>query len=174
MKILKYIGIFLLFFVIAIGIVLLIAPKQIEYSTETTINAPQGQVWASLTNPEKMGKWMKGFVSIKHISGEPGMAGSKSEMTFSENGQNMVMQETIHSVSSGESMDFTVTMPDVMEMDIRIELESTGPNTTILKSSSKARALRTMMRLFLFSNKSFVERDKEDYTRFKEWVESSD
>lgn len=174
MKALKYIGIFILFFVVAIGIVLLIAPKQLEYTTETTIDAPQGKVWASLTDTEQMGKWMEGYKGTKHISGEMGMAGSVSEMTLTENGNEFVMEERIHQVVSGESMQFTVTLPEVLEMDIDIKLEALNKDRTKLTSHSIAKPLRTMMRLFMFSDKSYVQKDKEDFERFKKWVESMD
>ncbi|MGJ8529883.1 SRPBCC family protein [Maritalea sp.] len=41
------------------------------FSTEETINAPISAIWAHLTEPEKMSKWMPAIDNVRTANGEP-------------------------------------------------------------------------------------------------------
>ena len=51
-----------------------------KYTVEVTINRPRQQVVEVFDNPELMPKWQKGFISMRHLSGEVGQAGAKSHL----------------------------------------------------------------------------------------------
>ncbi|MEM7092798.1 MAG: SRPBCC family protein [Actinomycetota bacterium] len=68
-----------------------------EYRTEVTIALPRDRVVAHFDDPDNLGKWQDGFVSMEHVSGEYGEAGMVSKLVYETRGRKMELTETIES-----------------------------------------------------------------------------
>lgn len=66
-----------------------------KYTCDIIINKPIEEVVSLFTNPDNMELWMEGLQSFKHISGEPGKEGAKTELDFKMGKREITMIETI-------------------------------------------------------------------------------
>lgn len=134
MKIIKYIF-------IAIGILALIFfgngfnTKSIDYECQIEVNKPAKECWNIMSDESKMSNWLEGFKRIELVSGKANTVGSVSNVFFEENGEEMVMQETITSIKENEHMAMTFTM-DFMNMDYEMKFTENDSKTLITTLSS--------------------------------------
>lgn len=64
-----------------------------------TVHAPVEKVWDIFMNPDSLKYWLTGFVSVEHLSGIQGEAGSTSKLRFTERGQVLeVVEKVLHVV----------------------------------------------------------------------------
>lgn len=134
MKYLKYLlGLLLLLTIIffALG---MITPT-VSYENEVVVNKPAAESWATMSDESKMAQWISGFVRTEIVSGEPNTIGTLSNVYVNENGQEMVMQETVTDLKENELLAMNFTM-DFMDMDYEITFEEKDGKTNI-KSKSK-------------------------------------
>lgn len=66
-----------------------------KYSQEIIIQLPREEVIRKMEKPENFKFWQKGFISYKHISGNPGEEGARSKLAYNMNGRKIEMIETI-------------------------------------------------------------------------------
>jgi hypothetical protein len=66
-----------------------------NFNYDLVINAPIQKVVDLFENEGNLDKWQEGFISIKHIGGEPGTPGAVSRITFRSKGRVMELTETI-------------------------------------------------------------------------------
>lgn len=66
-----------------------------KYTCKIEINQPIDKVIKLFDNPDNMSKWMEGFESFVHLSGEAGQPGAKSKLNFKMGKRQMEMIETI-------------------------------------------------------------------------------
>ena len=66
-----------------------------KYTVEIEIDKPLDEVVKLFDNTDNLYKWMDGFQSMEHISGEPGQPGAKSKMQFKMGKRDIEMIETI-------------------------------------------------------------------------------
>lgn len=66
-----------------------------KYSCEIEIELPRERVVELFDNPDNMQHWQEGFVSLDHLSGEPGAAGAQSTLTYKMGKRDIEMVETI-------------------------------------------------------------------------------
>lgn len=134
MKYLKY----LLFVVIAIALVFfgkgLFTPS-VYYESEVVINKPVKEVWAVMSDESKLPDWIEGFVKTELVSGTPNTVGAVSKVYVQDQGQEMVMEETITKIKPEELMAMTFTM-DFMNMDYEISMEEKDGKTSIKSKST--------------------------------------
>src|SRR5690554_6439057 len=129
MKILKYIiGIIA---ILVIGFLALgwFMPKA-SYDCEITVEKPTTESWAVLQDPEKLSEWLPGFQKMEHVSGIPGTVGAVSNVYFEQNGQPMVIQETITEIVPNESISMFYES-DFMNMDYKLNLTAEDGKTKI-------------------------------------------
>lgn len=134
MKIIKYI-------LIAIGILALIffgnglITKSIDYECQIEVNKPAQECWAVMADESKLPEWLEGFKRIELVSGKTNTVGAVSNVFFEENGEEMVMQETITAIKENEHMAMTFTM-DFMNMDYEMKFTENDSKTLITTLSS--------------------------------------
>ena len=129
MKILKYVIGIIAILVIGFLALGLIMPKA-SYDCEIMVEKPTAESWAVLQDPEKLSGWLPGFQKMEHISGTPGTVGAVSKVYFDENGQNMIIKETITNIIPNESISMTYES-DFMDMDYKLILISINGKTKI-------------------------------------------
>ena len=66
-----------------------------KYTTEVTIDLPRSKVIGLFDSVENMYQWQEGLKSFKHLDGEPGQEGARSEMVFEGRKGDLRMTETI-------------------------------------------------------------------------------
>lgn len=66
-----------------------------KYSKEILINLPREEVIAKMENPNNFKHWQKGFISYKHLSGDPGHEDARSKLKFKMGTREIEMIETI-------------------------------------------------------------------------------
>ena len=98
--------------------------------TYVTVKAPAEQVWKILMDPGKLPGWLTGFISIQHLSGEPGKAGSKSKMVFLQRGKKMEVQEEVVKVNPHREYIFKIVHPSMFTYN-SIGLSVNGGETSL-------------------------------------------
>lgn len=136
----------------------------------TTINSTSQKVWENLMNPNNLKHWLTGLLSVKHLTGTIGEAGSTSQLKFMERGKEIEVKETV--LFSNPNQQYTFRMEAATfstENDIRLvsfgnrtELIQTvqfSPNgffmkllTPFIKGEIKKRMLTELLKL-----KNFIE-----------------
>ena len=66
-----------------------------KYTKEIIINLPRKDVLTKMENPDNFKHWQDGFISNKHISGQPGIEGARSMLSFRMGKRKIEMIETI-------------------------------------------------------------------------------
>lgn len=144
----------------------------VSYSNEIAVNAPVDKVWAVFENEEKMGDWLEGFEGSRLISGEPNSIGSRYEMTFVEEGEKMLIIETITEYKPQEKFGMHLDN-DVMEIETEISFRSEG-NQTIINSKNVVKGKNILWKaMFVFMKSTFISGDEQSYNRLKSIIESS-
>lgn len=171
MKILKYLLILivvLVLFFIGKG---LLTPS-ISYDCEVTIDKPASETWAVMSDETKITDWIKGFKKSELVSGTPNTVGAVSKMYIEENGQEMVMEETITAVKPNELMAMTFTM-DFMNMDYEMQLSEKDGKTHI-KTKSKTTGNGIFAKSIVsFMTGAMKDQEDENLNSLKRLVESN-
>lgn len=66
-----------------------------KFTTEIIIDMPLMECIKKFYNAENMKHWQRGLVSIEHVSGVPGMVGSKMKLVYKIGKSTMEMIETV-------------------------------------------------------------------------------
>ena len=66
-----------------------------KYTIDIEINLPVERVVELIDNPDNMKHWQPGFISLKHLNGEPGKVGAKALLTYMMGTRKTVLTETI-------------------------------------------------------------------------------
>lgn len=133
MKYLKY----LLYAVLALVVIFLgkgLLTPSISYDCEVTVNKPAAEAWAVMSDESRLTEWLEGYKKGELVSGEKNTVGAVSNIYVEENGEEMVMQETITALEPNQRMTMTFTM-DFMNMDYEIAIEEKDGMTTIRTKS---------------------------------------
>lgn len=134
MKYLKYIlGILA---ILIIGFFLLgVIKSELAYECEILVDKPLAESWAVSQDEEKLSQWLEGLQKIEHVSGTPGTVGAVSDVYFIDNGQEMVIRETITDIGPDESVSMTFTS-DFMDMDYNLAMKSVDGKTKISSNTT--------------------------------------
>ena len=134
MKIVKYtLGIIagLVIIFLALG---LITPE-VSYECEITVDKPLPEAWAVAQDEDKMSEWLVGFQKIEAVSGTPGTVGAVSDVYFNNEGEEMVIRETIISLVHNKSMNMSFNA-DFMDMDYSLSIAIVGGKTTFTSQTT--------------------------------------
>lgn len=66
-----------------------------KYSKEIIINLPRKEVIKKMENPDNFKHWQDGFISYKHLSGQPGKEGARAQLSYKMGKRDVEMIETI-------------------------------------------------------------------------------
>ena len=137
----------------------------------TTINTSAQTVWQHLMNPENLQHWLTGFISIKHLSGNVGEAGSTSLLKFRERGKEMEVKETVLLTRPNEQYSFRMEGEEFStENDIR--LVSFGPHTELIQTV-RFQPKGFIMKAFApFMKGLMKKRMLNELLRFKNFIET--
>lgn len=83
-----------------------------NFKYEVVINRSRADVWRLFDNPDNMKKWQPTLKKFEPQSGTPGQVGAISQLTYEENGREMVLIETI--TGRNEPHEFSGTYANPM------------------------------------------------------------
>ena len=158
MKFLKYALIFIVVVVLLFFGKGLLTPS-ISYENEITVNTSAKEAWVVMNDESNLPKWIEGFKKVELVSGTPNTVGAVSNVYVEEQGQEMIMQETITSVKENEHMAMTFTM-DFMDMDYKMSFEEQG-GQTIIKSASTVKGNGIMAKSMISFMKGSMESQED-------------
>ncbi|MGB0851245.1 MAG: SRPBCC family protein [Bacteroidia bacterium] len=172
MKFIKYL---LILVVVAVVVFIgsgLLRPSQ-TYSSEITVEKSIEEAWAVMQDDSKTSQWLKSITDVKHVSGDKGKVGGVTEYTFTDDGQESKVLETITSVVPNEHIAMDFVMPDVMTMDYKMEISEKDGKTHI-KSSTIAEGTGLFMQsMFSFMGSSLKAQEDENMNNLKEVIDNN-
>ncbi|MFD2564617.1 SRPBCC family protein [Aquimarina rubra] len=134
MKYLKY----LLFLIIVLALIFfgkgMLTPS-VSYESEIVVNKPANEAWAVMSDESNLPKWIEGYKRTELVSGTANTVGAISNVYVEDNGQEMMMEETITALKPNEHMAMTFTM-DFMDMDYEILFKENDGKTNISSKST--------------------------------------
>jgi len=133
MKYVKYILGILAVLVIGFFLLGLLKP-QLSYDCEIIVDKPLAESWAVSQDDEKLADWLDGYQKTEIVSGNPGTVGAVSDIYFIQEGEEMIIQETIKEIVPNESISMTFTS-DFMDMDYILKMSAVDGKTKISSSS---------------------------------------
>lgn len=170
MRILKIAGV-IFGFLLAIFILLGVFVPSFEYENSVTVNAGQASCWSTFHDVSKMKSWMEGLESLSLKSGESMQLGSVYEMVMVDNGERMVMNETITDITPGEQISYNLDN-DVLNSVYTFTFHATNDHQTIIRGRYKVTGNNLLWRSILFLSKSYIrETGQKQLNAFKEMIE---
>ncbi len=171
MKYLKYfLGLILILMLIFFGLGLL--TPSIYYESEVVVNKSAKEAWAVMNDEKNLPNWIKGFKRTELISGTANTVGSVSNVYVEENGQEMIMKETIKDVVPNELLSMVFTM-DIMNMDYDMVFAQEGEQTTITsKSTTKGNGLFAKSIVYFMAGTMKAQED-ENLNNLKKIIEEN-
>lgn len=171
MKILKYLVILIVVLVLIFIGKGLLTPF-IEYECKIQVNKSAKEAWAVMSDEENLPKWLKGYQKSELISGTENTVGAVSKIYFLDQGQEMVIQETITNIKPNEliTMDFDM---DFMKMKYEMRFDEADGKTTI---SSKTKTFGNGIiakSLVSFMKSTMQSQEEENMNNLQKLIENN-
>lgn len=142
-----------------------------QIQSETVIDKPPADVWRIFDDPENMPKWQPTLTSFELKSGEPGQPGAVSQLTYNENGREIVLVETI--TSRNEPSEFSgIYEGSGVSNTIENRFVDLGDGRTRWEMNSEFQFGGLMRLLSPFMKGAMRKRQEADMARFKALAES--
>lgn len=129
MKILKYIGLFLLVLILAFFANGIFNPS-VSYTCETKVNQSKETMWGIMNDSSKAAQWITGFKRTELLSGTAGTVGAVSNIYIDNQGQESVIKETMKEVVPNQKVAMLFEV-GFMDMDYEMNLKESGGKTTV-------------------------------------------
>lgn len=142
-----------------------------KYTSEITINLNRDKVIELFDNEENLFKWQEGLQSIKHISGNKGEVGAKSEMEFIMGKRKVIMIETITHRRLPEEFHGTYDAGNVFNVQ-KNYFKVLDENTTKWISESEFRFKGFSKLIFPLMKGAFKKQSIKYLSNFKSFAEN--
>ena len=119
-----------------------------------------------------MPDWILGFKRIELVSGTPNTLGAVSNVYIEENGEEMVMEETITAFEPNKQLGMKFTM-DFMNMDYNLFLKEEAGKTLILTTSQTTGNSLFAKSIVSFMTKSMKAQEDENLNNLKRIIEEN-
>ncbi len=132
-------------------------------SCEVTINKPVQHVWDYVNNPGNLQLWLNDFVRYEHLTGDQQdpKAGDTSAHTYSQNGKEFTMKETITAIDPPHHIKLFMSS-NWFDMNIVNTFEAVSDSKTRLFAGADFVRLGWVMKIFmLFSSTAKMQADHE-------------
>jgi uncharacterized membrane protein len=142
-----------------------------KYTVEIEIDRPIEKVIELFDNPDNLQKWMKGLLSMEHVSGTPGEPGAKSLLRFKMGNKEIEMTETIITRSLPEEFTATYEAKGVHNIVANRFLKLSEHKTKY--STEQEFEFSGFMKMVAFLMPGVFKKQSMDFLKdFKEFVES--
>ncbi|MBW1294958.1 SRPBCC family protein [Aquimarina litoralis] len=171
MKYIKYI----LYVVIVLALVFFgmgLVTSSVSYENEIVVNKSAAESWAVVSDESNLPKWIEGYIRTEHVSGTKNTVGAVSNVYVDDQGEEMMMTETITDMKLNEHMGMTFTM-EFMDMGYEMFFEEENGTTTITsKSMVKGNGLIAKSMMALMKSGMKGQEDK-NLAALKNLIESN-
>ncbi len=133
MKILKILIAVLALLIIGFFALGFITPS-VEYSSTIIVDKPIEEAWAIMADETRVTEWLEDVKRMEPVSGTPNTVGAVSNIYVDNNGEEMMMQETITKYEVPSTIAMTFTM-DFMDMDYEMTLKEKDGKVEITSHS---------------------------------------
>ena len=143
-----------------------------KYATEVTIDLPRDQVIPLFDSSDNMGKWQDGFISMEHVSGEPGQPGAVSALKYEMRGREVDMKETVESNNLPDEMTFIFEVDNVWNRHENLFYDEGSKTRWVTNTEFRCTGL--MMRAMTFLMPGMFKRETlKQMNAFKAFAESA-
>jgi len=171
MKILKYaLGIIAL--LVLVFILIGAFSSEVAYDSEITVDKSLAESWAVSQDEEKAADWLEGLQKMEHVSGTPGTVGAVSDVYFVDQGQEMVIRETITEIVPNESISMIFTS-DFMDMDYTLRMAEVDGKTKISSSTTAVGNGMFSKSLMALMSGTFSTQEETNLTNLKRIIEEN-
>lgn len=123
-----------------------------SYESEITVEKPIKEAWAVMNDESKLSEWMSDIKSAEHVGGEKGKVGQVTKYTFSQNGQESEIIETVKEIRPNEYIAMDFNMAGAMTMNYSVNFSEKDGKTHI-----KSATTNTGEGIFMKSMLSFMQ-----------------
>jgi hypothetical protein len=135
------------------------------------IDKPPSEVYDFLMDEENLTLWIKNYVRLEHLKGEPGEVGSTSKHIYDENGRVVEFVEEIIANKKDELFK-GVLRNKFVEITICNKIKPIKKNYCQLTVTSELIPKSFFYKImFWFSKKKLINRQAEDIDRLKKAIE---
>ena len=145
----------------AVFILLGVFFSDFEYKNSVVVEATPEKCWNVFHDPSSMNDWMPGFQSLTLKSGEYLQKGSVYEVVITDNGETMVMEETITDIEPGKTVSYKLTN-DVLTSVYSFTFSPLSDNQTRIESHYTITGKNLLWRSVLFLSKSMIRRSTQE------------
>lgn len=142
-----------------------------KYTCEIEISAPRDKVVALFQDPDRIGDWQQGFLSITHVSGTPGQPGNVSRLKYEWGKGDMEMEETIKSNDLPDAFAATYTTPTVWNI-VENSFSDTPDGGTHWRIDTEFRCKGVMRLMAFFMPGMFRKQTTKMMADFKAFAEA--
>ncbi len=149
-----------------------IVREKVTYETEISIEVGLDRAWSQFNDRTMMIHWLSEIENIVEISKEPGKVGSRNRITVQNNGERMVMTETVVVFEPKKRIALRTEGGQMIKQDDYYFEESNG--ITTVKGEHTCRGRNYIHRcMFAFFRRMFKKVDQHSLERFRDWVTQS-
>ena len=142
-----------------------------KYSNEVVINLPLEKVITLFDSEENLFKWQPELLSLEHLSGEKGKAGSKTTMKYKMGKREIDMIETI--TLNDLPREFTaIYEAKGVWNEMKNVFEEIDAKSTLWRSDSYFKFSGFMKLMGFFMPGAFKKQSQQALDRFKAFAES--
>ncbi len=142
-----------------------------KIETIVEIDKPPSEVYDFMMDEENLILWIKNFIRLEHIDGEPGQVGSTSRHIYDEDGRKVEFVEEITANKKNELVK-SILRNKLVEITITNKIRPTKKNYTKLTVTSKLVTKNLFYRIVtIFSKRKMINRQIEDLGRLKKAIE---
>lgn len=143
-----------------------------KYTTEIKVCLPLDEFAKKMNNTENLKHWQNGLTSAEHLSGDPGVLGSKMKLTYKFGKRQMELIETITKINF--PYEFHANYKSNSAQNIQHNFfESTEDDCTKWTSKNEFIPLNLVMRILMFIMPSTFKKQTLKYMRdFKNFAEN--
>lgn len=172
MKILKYlisIVLILALIFLAIGIIV----PSTTYDSQITVNKSFNEAWAVMSDESKLPLWLNGYMKSELVSGTANTVGAVSNIHFNQDGQEMIIQETITKIVPNELIAMRFNADDFMLMDYAMHFtESDGKTTIKSQTTTTGQGMMAKSMVALMKN-TMITQEETNMASLKKIIEEN-
>jgi uncharacterized protein YndB with AHSA1/START domain len=149
----------------------LITPS-VDYKCSVEIDKSIEETWAVMGDESRMSEWLKGYIKSETVSGDPFSIGAVSNIYFNENGQEMVIQETITKIVPLQKLAMKYSA-EFMDMNYEMTTEFKDGKTHLNTISSSVGNGLFAKSIMSFMGSALEKQEIENLSNLKKVVEQN-
>ena len=142
-----------------------------KYTNEIVINLPRDRVVELFDNSDNFKEWQPGLQSYKHISGDPGRPGARSQLIYDDGGRRIEMIKTITHRNLPDEFAAIYETKGVKNWISNKFLEE-GADKTLMVTGNEFKFSGMMRIMSFFMRGSFPKQTQSFLENFKNFAES--